>query len=148
MGAADLWYGHAPDGGALAAHQGCGLRAPRDHRARSQGQQEPGGDVATRLGFCLAQRWFHARRVWEQGRQAQRGGMQTPHALDKRRSKVIFRKLRWYGLEQPEEISGRCPWSAARIAHSGNCSLFDLVHAQMNVGNIIDISDGLSRGCY
>lgn len=36
----------------------------------------------------LRQQWRHARCVWEQDRQAQRGGVQTPHALEQKYPQV------------------------------------------------------------
>lgn len=40
------------------------------------------------LVSALRQQWLHARRVWEQDRQAQRGGVQTPHALEQKYPQV------------------------------------------------------------
>ncbi len=40
------------------------------------------------LVSALRQQWLHARGVWEQDRQAQRGGVQTPHALEQKYPQV------------------------------------------------------------
>ena len=65
---------------------GTGMRLMEGLRLRIKGNKDRVVMLPRTLAPALRKQLMHARSVWEQDRQAQRGGVQTPHALEQKGS--------------------------------------------------------------